>query len=51
LQRLSSTAVRNAKPGWHADGGGLYLRVTTGKKDGQINKSWVFCYALSTPSA
>lgn len=47
MQRLSSAAVRNAKPGWHADGGGLYLQVTTGKKDGQINKSWVFCYALN----
>jgi Arm DNA-binding domain len=22
-------------------------QVTTGKKDGQINKSWVFCYALN----
>jgi hypothetical protein len=62
MLRLSSAAVRNAKPGWHADGGGLYLQVTTGKNDGQINKSWVFCYALnrrehrwgsavSTPSA
>jgi hypothetical protein len=47
MLRLSSAAVRNAKPGWHADGGGLYLQVTTGKKDGQINKSWVFCYALN----
>jgi hypothetical protein len=45
MLRLSSAAVRNAKPGWHADGGGLYLQVTAGKKDGQINKSWVFCYA------
>jgi hypothetical protein len=51
MQRLSSAAVRNAKPGWHADGGGLYLQVTTGKKDGQINKSWVFCYALNKLSA
>jgi Arm DNA-binding domain len=23
------------------------LQVTTGKKDGQINKFWVFCYALN----
>jgi integrase len=46
MQRLSSAAVRNAKPGWHADGGGLYLQVTTGK-DGHINRSWVFCYVLN----
>jgi integrase len=47
MQRLSSAAVRNAKPGWHADGGGLCLQVTSGKKDDKINKSWVFCYTLN----
>jgi hypothetical protein len=36
---------QECKPGWHADGGGLYLQVTAGEKDGQINKSWVFRYA------
>lgn len=44
MQRLSSAAVRNAKEGWHADGGGLYLQVTSSKSGG-LNKSWVFCYA------
>jgi integrase len=26
----------------HPDGGGLYLQVTAGKKDEQVNKSWIF---------
>jgi integrase len=44
-ERLSSAQVMNAKPGMHPDGGGLYLQVTTGK-DKQINKSWLFRYAI-----
>jgi integrase len=28
----------------HADGGGLYLQVTKGKAEGQINRSWLFRY-------
>jgi hypothetical protein len=27
IHRLSPAAVRNAKPGMHCDGGGLYLRA------------------------
>jgi integrase len=27
LERLTAAQVRRAKPGWHHDGGGLYLRV------------------------
>jgi hypothetical protein len=46
MLRLSSAAVRNAKTGWHADGGGLYLQVTAGK-DGSVNKSWVYVYTLN----
>ncbi len=30
----------------HADGGGLYLQVTNGKEEGQLNKSWLFRFAL-----
>ena len=30
----------------HADGGGVYLQVTVGKDD-QINKSWIFRFALA----
>jgi len=30
----------------HADGGGLYLQVTAGKEAGQLNKSWLFRFAL-----
>jgi hypothetical protein len=40
-----SRTVRNAKPGWHADGAAC--TCWSAKKDGQINKSWVFCYALN----
>jgi integrase len=30
----------------HADGGGLYLQVTNSKEAGQLNKSWLFRFAL-----
>lgn len=30
----------------HADGGGLYLQVTAGKQERQLNKSWLFRFAL-----
>lgn len=43
--KLSTAKVRNAKPGLHPDGGGLYLQVTVGK-DGTINKSWLFRFTL-----
>jgi integrase len=33
----------HASVGMHADGAGLYLQVTAGKK-GQVNKSWIFRY-------
>ncbi|HMA70230.1 MAG TPA: Arm DNA-binding domain-containing protein [Xanthobacteraceae bacterium] len=45
-EQLSSAKVRHAKPGMHADGGGLYLQVTAGKAEGQLNKSWLFRFAL-----
>jgi integrase len=47
--RLTSKQVRHAKPkrgrdwGLLADGGNLYLQVTTGK-DGAVSRSWVFRY-------
>jgi integrase len=44
IHRLSSVAVRNAKPGMHADGGGLYLQATAAA-DHTISKSWVFRFA------
>jgi len=43
INRLSPAAVRNAKPGMHNDGLGLYLQVTLGK-DG-LSRSWIFRYA------
>lgn len=44
LHRLSSVAVRNAKPGMHCDGGGLYLQATEAA-DKTISKSWLFRFA------
>jgi hypothetical protein len=44
-QRLSTAKVKHAKVGLHPDGGGLYLQVTTGK-DGHLNKSWLFRFAI-----
>jgi len=39
VNRLSDMAVKNAGPGMHADGGGLYLAVKRG------GKSWIFRYS------
>ncbi|MFT3811068.1 MAG: integrase arm-type DNA-binding domain-containing protein [Micropepsaceae bacterium] len=36
-KKLTETRVRSAKPGWHGDGGGLWLRVSPAG-----NRSWVF---------
>jgi integrase len=44
IHRLSSAAVRNAKPGMHADGGGLYLQATEAP-DHTVSKSWLFRFA------
>jgi integrase len=44
LHRLSTAKVKNAKPGMHADGGGLYLQATIGTGD-LIRKSWIFRFA------
>jgi integrase len=43
-ERLSDGWVRTAPPGMHADGGGLYLRVTSGS-GGALNRYWIFRYA------
>ena len=45
LNRLSQLEVTNAKVGMHADGGGLYLQVTK-TASGQLNKSWLYRYAV-----
>jgi integrase len=44
INRLSDRRVRTAPAGMHADGGGLYLRVTA-SKDGVLNRYWLFRYA------
>jgi integrase len=42
INRLSATKVAKAmQPGMHADGGGLYLRISAGANSG---KRWVFLY-------
>src|SRR5271167_4803716 len=53
IGRLTFNKVKNAKPrpGGKAvllcDGGGLWLQVSGGKEDGQINRSWIFRYAAA----
>jgi integrase len=46
-ERLSSAKVKHAKEGMHADGGGLYLQVTAGKEENQLNRSWLFRFTLA----
>lgn len=44
LQKLSALKVKNlSKPGYHSDGGGLYLRVAPGG-----SKQWCFRYMLDS---
>lgn len=40
LNRLTARGVAAAKPGYHADGGGLFLRVSD-----SLSRSWVFRYS------
>src|SRR5262245_9591576 len=40
IEKLTSKQIKNAKPGYHADGGGLYLQ----KREGGLG-SWIFRYA------
>jgi integrase len=42
VERLTDRVVRNAKIGFHADGGGLYLQVTSASA-----RSWVYRYKLN----
>jgi integrase len=44
IHRLSPAMAKNAGPGMHCDGGGLYLRASIGV-GGQVNRSWVFRFA------
>ena len=46
LNRLSAREVASAKDGWHADGGGLYLRVS----DAGTRRRWVFRFTLNRRS-
>jgi integrase len=44
---LSPLKVKNAKPGMYADGGSLYLQVTTSKDGLRFNRSWIFRYRVA----
>jgi integrase len=44
LNKLTALRVTKAKPGMHADGGGLYLRV--GASGAKGAKSWIFRYSV-----
>jgi hypothetical protein len=46
LNKLTALQVTKAKPGMHADGGGLYLRVGASGADGA--KSWIFRYSIDS---
>lgn len=41
INRLSPAAVKHAKAGMHADGGGLWLQVTAGEGS-KLRRSWIF---------
>lgn len=44
IDKLNPLKIKNAKPGYHGDGGGLWLQVTS-----KSAKSWVFRYSLKVP--
>jgi integrase len=46
IHKLNDRKVRNAGEGMHGDGGGLLLQVTRGAA-GQLNKSWLFRFAIA----
>jgi integrase len=41
LYKLTAAEVENAEPGWHSDGGGLFLRA-----DDEGRKRWIFRYTF-----
>jgi integrase len=43
--RLTAKAVQHAPIGWHCDGRGLYLQVTS-SASGATNRSWVYRYVI-----
>jgi hypothetical protein len=46
INRLTGADLRRSKPGRYLDGGGLYLQVKVAK-DGSINRSWLFRFAIN----
>src|SRR5260370_29552145 len=46
-RQLSPLKVKNSKPGMYADGGCLYLQVTTTKDGKRFNRSWIFRYRIA----
>ena len=44
LHRLSPLGVKNARPGRHCDGRGLWLFISLNPETGQLRKSWVYRY-------
>lgn len=43
---LTAVEIKHAKPGMHADGQGLYLRVQERASDEGLAKSWIFRFQL-----
>jgi integrase len=46
IYRLSARKLENAPLGMHADGGGLYLQVTSGSNEA-LRRSWIYRYAIN----
>jgi hypothetical protein len=45
IHRLRPAALNRKTPGMFGDGGGLWLQISTAK-DGSVNRSWIFRYAV-----
>jgi integrase len=51
LNRLTTVkAQRVREPGFYPDGGGLYLQVTKGATEDEVNKSWLFRFSIPDTS-
>jgi integrase len=46
LHRLSAASIRRAKPGFYADGGGLYLQISNARDGKGTSRSWIFRYKV-----
>jgi integrase len=50
IYRLTGADLNRKRPGMYADGGGLWLQITTSKDGEGRNRSWIFRYATGERS-